>query len=220
MKQEPLTAILAGASGLVGGECLARLLERPEYGRVIVLARRELGAAARHPKVQQLITDFSDLDSFGPELAGEHVFCALGTTIRKAGSQARFREVDYEYPRRLAELTRRQRARHFSVVSALGASPNSPFFYSRVKGELEQALKVMDWPSLGIFRPSLIAGERAESRPLEKLSERLLRFAPAGWSSVEAREIARAMVALALREPRGVTIVESREISRRAMSLG
>jgi uncharacterized protein YbjT (DUF2867 family) len=219
VNKQPLTAILAGGTGLVGGECLDCLLERPEYGRVIVLARRELGAAARHPKVQQLITDFSDLDSVGPALTGEHVFCALGTTIRKAGSQQRFREVDYEYPRRIAELARERGARHFSIVSALGANPGSPFFYSRVKGELEQALKVMDWPSLGVFRPSLIAGQRAESRPMEKLGERLLRFAPAGWSSVEARQIARAMVAVALKEPRGVTIVESREIPRRAKSL-
>ncbi len=220
MKKDPLTAILAGSSGLVGSECLDSLLARPEYGHVILLTRRELGGAARHRKVRQIITDFSDLEAAGASLAGDHVFCALGTTIRKAGSQAKFREVDYEFPRRLAELTRQQGARHFSIVSALGASPGSPFFYSRVKGEIEQALRVMDWPSLGIFRPSLIAGERAESRPLEKLSERLLRFAPAGWSSVEAREIGRAMVALALREPRGVTIVESREISRRAKSLG
>ena len=220
MKPSSRTEVLAGASGLVGGECLDCLLARPEYGEVIVLVRRELGAAARHPKVRQIVTDFSELDSIGSALAGEHVFCALGTTIRKAGSQQSFREVDYEYPRRLAELARRRGARHFSVVSALGASPGSPFFYSRVKGELEQALQLMDWPSLGVFRPSLIAGERTESRPLEKLGERLLRFAPAGWSPVEAREIARAMVALALKEPRGVTIVESREIARRAKSLG
>ena len=182
MKPKSRTAILAGASGLVGGECLECLLARPEYGQVIVLTRRELGARGRHSKVRQLVTDFSDLDSVAASLTGDHVFCALGTTIRKAGSQQRFREVDYEYPRRIAELARRQGARHFSIVSALGASPGSPFFYSRVKGELEQALKVMDWPSLGIFRPSLIAGQRAESRPLEMLGERLLRFAPAGWS--------------------------------------
>ena len=148
------------------------------------------------------------------QLRGDHVFCALGTTIRKAGSQQRFREVDYEYPLRLAQLTHRSGARHFSVVSALGASRSSPFFYSRVKGEMEEGLRQMGWPSLAILRPSVIAGERAESRPLERVSEHLLRFAPATWRPVPARDIAGAMIAVALREPPGVTVIESRGISR------
>jgi uncharacterized protein YbjT (DUF2867 family) len=142
------------------------------------------------------------------------VFCALGTTIRKAGSQERFRRVDYEYPLQLAQIALRNGARHFSIVSALGASRSSPFFYSRVKGEVEEALRQMDWPSLAILHPSLIAGERTESRPLERLSERLLGFAPATWRPVHARDIAGAMIATALREPPGVTVIESREISR------
>ena len=209
-----LTAILAGATGLVGGECLRQLLACPRYERVIVVTRRELGAAARHDKLREVVVEFDRLGDAKARLRGDHVFCALGTTIRKAGSQAKFRAVDYEYPLRLARLALQNGARHFSVVSALGASRSSPFFYSRVKGEVEEGLRQMGWPSLGIFRPSVIAGERAESRPLERVSEHLLRFAPATWRPVPARDIAGAMIAVALREPPGVTVTESREISR------
>lgn len=207
-----LTAILAGATGLVGGECLKRLLDAAQYERVIVLARRDPGEAARHPKVRPAIIEFEHLGGLRKSLKADHVFCALGTTIRKAGSKSKFREVDFEYPLRLAQITRMNGARHFSIASALGASKSSPFFYSRVKGEVEQGLRGMDWPSLAIFRPSVIAGQRAESRPLERLGEHMLRFAPATWRPVAASDIAAAMVATAIECPPGVTVIESRDI--------
>jgi len=209
---QPLTALVAGASGLVGGECLQLLLASDRYARVLVLTRRDLGAVARQPRVQQVVADFASLAGVADQLAADHVYCALGTTIRKAGSQQRFREVDCEYPRRLAELTLAQGARHLSLVSALGASRDSPFFYSRVKGELEDALRGMHWPGLCLVRPSVIAGERAESRPFERLAEYALQWAPRTWRPVQAREIAAAMVNTALRTPRGLTVIESRDI--------
>jgi uncharacterized protein YbjT (DUF2867 family) len=207
-----LTAIVAGATGLVGGECLRQLLAERRYARVIAVVRRELGPAVTHGKLRVVVTDFDRLDAVQAQLRGDHAFCALGTTIRKAGSQARFRVVDHDYPLRFAEIVRANGAKHFSIVSALGASRSSSFFYSRVKGEVEDSLRKMDWPSLAILRPSVIAGERAESRPLERLGEQLLRLAPATWRPVQARDIAAAMVATALREPRGVTVIESRRI--------
>lgn len=206
-----LTAVCAGATGLVGGECLKRLLAEPRYSRIVAVVRRPVDVAPQR-RLQQVIVDFDRLDTAADRLRADHVFCALGTTIGKAGSQARFRRVDHDYPLRLAAITRDNGARHFSIVSALGASRSSPFFYSRVKGEVEDALRAMDWPSLAILRPSVIAGERGESRPLERLGERLLRFAPATWRPVDAGEIAAAMIATALREPAGVTVIESRDI--------
>ena len=214
MKQR--TALIAGASGLVGGECLRRLLASDAYTKVTVVTRRSLGSDAKHQKLREIVVDFAQLDRIKAELRADHVFCALGTTIRKAGSQAKFRQVDFDYPRRLAELTLRNGAKHFSLVSALGASSKSGVFYSRVKGELEDALRAMHWPSLCILRPSVIAGDRQESRPLERLSEALLRFGPATYRPVAACKIAAAMIATAQREPRGVTILESREIPRAA----
>jgi len=216
---KPLTAILAGATGLVGGECLRRLLASPRYERVVVVTRRKLADVPADRKLRQVVTEFENLGEVRDRLRGDHVFCALGTTIRKAGSQERFRAVDYEYPLRLAQLTRKNGARHFSIVSALGASRTSPFFYSRVKGEMEEGLHQLGWPSLAIVRPSVIAGERAESRPLERLSEHLLRFAPATWRPVPAGDIAAARIVMALRERPGVTVLESREISGVAQHL-
>jgi uncharacterized protein YbjT (DUF2867 family) len=215
-----LTAILAGATGLVGGECLRRLLRADEYERVIVVTRRDLGEPGRHPKVRQAVIGFEQLGGLRKSLRADHVFCALGTTIRKAGSKSKFRQVDFEYPLRLAQLTRMNGALHFSIVSALGASAASPFFYSRVKGEVEQGLRGMDWPSLAIIRPSVIAGARAESRPLERLSEHMLRFAPATWRPVAASDIAAAMVATAVECPPGVWVIESRDIAAAARGTG
>ncbi|MGI9246071.1 MAG: oxidoreductase [Steroidobacteraceae bacterium] len=207
------TALLAGASGLVGGECLRLLLDSRRYDRIVVLTRRDLGTAiTAQARATQLVCDFDRLDDVAPALRADHVFCALGTTIRKAGSQAGFRKVDFDYPYRLAQLALQQGGRHFSLVSAMGASPSSPFFYSRVKGELEQAVRALGWPSLCILRPSLIGGERRESRPLEQLSARALAFAPASWRPVHARDIAAAMIATAVRSPDGVTVIESRDI--------
>jgi uncharacterized protein YbjT (DUF2867 family) len=208
------TAVLAGATGLVGGECLRQLLASPRYERVVVVTRRKLDPGLRHDKLRELVVDFARLGDVRSRLRGDHFFCALGTTIRKAGSQQRFREVDCEYPLRLAQFTLGNGARHCSVVSALGASRSAPFFYSRVKGEMEEGMRRMGWPSLAILRPSVIAGERAESRPLERLSGHLLRFAPATWRPVAASDIAATMIATALREPAGVTVIESRDIAR------
>ena len=141
----------------------------------------------RHRKVHQVVVEFGRLEDVREQLAVDHVFCALGTTMKKAGSRDKFREVDMDYPLKLARLCRSEGASHFSIVSALGASRSSPFFYSRVKGEVEAALQEMHWPSLAIFRPSVIAGDRGESRPFERVGEQLLKLAPATWRPVAGR---------------------------------
>lgn len=216
-RRRRLTALLAGATGLVGSECLQCLLGQDTYSRVLVVTRRELDEQAANSKLRPIVTEFDQLESLSEELVADHVFCALGTTMRKAGSREQFRMVDLEYPLRLAQIARAGGARHFSLVSAMGASRSSPFFYSRVKGELEQSLRDLDWPSLAIFRPSVIAGDRQESRPGERVGERLLRMAPARWRPVEASDIAAAMVRVALEEPPGLTIIESSDIAARAV---
>lgn len=207
------TALLAGATGLVGGECLRLLLASPAYSSVIVVTRRTLGqSAGTRPKLREVVVDFARLEHVRAQLGADHVFCALGTTIRKAGSQEQFREVDFEYPRRLAELTLAAGATHFSLVSSLGANSTSRVFYSRVKGELEDALRAMPWPGLALLRPSVIAGDRRESRPVERITEHLLRFAPRAWRPVPARDIAAAMIAAALEARSGLNVIESADI--------
>lgn len=161
------SALLAGATGLVGGYVLRRLLAHPSYSRVEILARRE--SPIRDPKLTQRIVDFARLDARVSGIAPDEVFCCLGTTIRQAGSEEAFRRVDYDYPLALARLAKAVGANKFLMVSALGANPKSAVFYNRVKGEVEQAIAAVGLPAACFFRPSILLGPRAESRLGEKI---------------------------------------------------
>jgi uncharacterized protein YbjT (DUF2867 family) len=212
------TALLAGASGLVGRHLLHELLTSGRYERVIAVVRKRLPDDANHPWLTELVVDFAKLGEARQRLVANDVYCALGTTIGKAGSKRRFREVDFEYPLKFAQLARGGGARHFSIVSSMGANPRSPFFYTRVKGEVEAGLRNMGWPSLTIIRPSLIGGDRRESRPFERLAQRLFEFAPRAIRTVPAGSIAKAMLACAAEERPGCRIVKSAEIPSLAAS--
>jgi uncharacterized protein YbjT (DUF2867 family) len=207
-------AIVAGATGLVGGHIVRLLASDPGYGRILVIARRPV--ADPPPRVEALIVDFDRLEDHQGELIGHHVFCALGTTRKAAGSRQRFRQVDLNYPRQLASITRRNGARHFSLISAIGADPRSVFFYNRVKGEAEDAVRDAGFPSGAILRPSVLGGRRVESRPAERVAQAIMRLAPARWRTIPAASVARAAVRLAAGEPPGWRIVESNEIRRLA----
>lgn len=154
------TALIAGATGLVGSHLLPLLLEN--YDQVISLSRRPLDT--RHPKLTQVITDFEDLPAVG---SPGDVYCALGTTIKKAGSQPAFRKVDHDYPLAMARHAAAAGARQFLLVSSVGANRRSSNFYLHVKGELEEALAALPFRSLHLFRPSFLLGARQESRPGE-----------------------------------------------------
>lgn len=207
-----IRALLVGATGLVGGECLRALGRDDAYDPVVVLTRRPLPVGALPAKVVQHVVAFDHLGAQADRVRGDHVFCALGTTMKKAGSKEAFRRVDFEYPYEVARIALRNGARHFSLVSSLGANPDSRVFYSRVKGELEEALRGLGYTSLSILRPSVIGGSRQERRPAEALGRLLLSLAPRQLRTVAAADIARAMVALARAEQPGVRVVESAEI--------
>jgi len=161
------TALLAGASGLIGGFLLKRLLDAPEYERVVVWGRRPLELT--HAQLEAAIVDFGQLAWH--HVPGEDVFCCLGTTIKQAGSQDAFRKVDFEYPVALAKASARDGAKRFLVVSALGANSRSGVFYNRVKGDMEAAVKAAGVPQTSIFRPSLLAGRRENLRRGERIGE-------------------------------------------------
>ena len=161
-------ALLAGATGLVGGYVLKRLLAHPAYSRVEILVRRE--TPVHDPKLVQRIVEFEHPDPGMDGIGADDVFCCLGTTIRKAGSQEAFRRVDHDYPLALARFAKTVGAGRFLMVSALGADPRSSVFYNRVKGEAEQAIAAIGLPAAHFFRPSLLIGPRAENRPGEKIA--------------------------------------------------
>lgn len=228
MSRERPTALLAGATGLVGEHLLRELTERvgadgtPAYRSITAVSRRRLvdalgpGALDRPSGVQvrEVQVDFTQLHQVAGELEADHVYCALGTTLRRARSKDRFRRVDFDHPLTLARLALDAGARHFSLVSSIGANSRARGFYLKVKGETEEALREVGYPSVSILRPSIIGGPRRDSRPMEALGTALLSVAPARWRTLHARDVARCMVTLALAEAPGVRVVESAEIRR------
>jgi uncharacterized protein YbjT (DUF2867 family) len=221
-------ALIAGATGLIGSQLVGMLAEDGDYDQVIVLSRRPVKLDLAGAEV--VVIDFDQLQETLPRLlanrAPEDIFCCLGTTIAKAGSQAEFRKVDYHYCLQLAKAGLELGARHFLLVSAMGANPSSRNFYSRTKGELERAVESLGYPRLTIFRPSLLDGDRGEKRLGEELALSLLRplqgitekLMPA-YAPIAATQVAKAMQRTAAStNDRGVNIIKSDRIRRLALS--
>ncbi len=217
----PRTALVAGATGLVGSALLRRLLAHPSWGRVVSVGRRPSGQAG--PGLLEVEVDFDDLESAElPVTAVDDAFCCLGTTRKKAGSLEAFERVDRHYVVAFGRLAKRFGALRLLVVSAMLADPESGNDYARVKGRMERDLEGLALPSLTVVRPSLLLGKRRESRPLEAASIAvarplaglfvgpLKRFRP-----VTAEAVAATMVRRALAAGEGVEVVESDDIRER-----
>ena len=208
------TALVAGATGLTGKHLLEFLLADARYASVHALVRKS--ALPTHPKLSEHVIDFESLPKL-PKI--DDAFCCLGTTIKKAGSQASFRKVDFDYVLNFAAAAKAAGAKRFLVVSSFGANAKSGVFYNRVKGEMENALKQMNFESLHIFRPSFLLGERADARVGERLGIKVfsalapLMIGPARKvRPVEAKAVTRAMVLAASGDALGVKVIESDEI--------
>jgi uncharacterized protein YbjT (DUF2867 family) len=162
-------ALVAGASGMVGTELCRQLRHDRRFAPVVVLARKE--PTVTGPPLQVEIVDFSRIGDWNPSVPLDTVFCALGTTIKQAGSEAAFRAVDFDLVLEMAKLAHRGNARHFVFVSSLGADPDSRVFYLRVKGEAEEAVKALGLPHAVALRPSFLDGRRTVARPGEKTAK-------------------------------------------------
>jgi uncharacterized protein YbjT (DUF2867 family) len=211
------TAVVAGASGLVGGHLLHELLVSPHYSRVTVLVRKRLSRAAA--KLRQVVVEFDKLERAYSSLEAADAFCCLGTTRAKAGSAEAFRRVDFDAVVDFARLSQGAGAKQFLLVSSSGANAKSPFLYPRVKGEAEDACAKLPFAGVQILRPSLLLGERAESRPLERLAQTALRpllpllGGPLGRvRPIEASVVARALVRRALVDAAGVHRLENEAV--------
>jgi len=214
----PRSILLLGATGLVGGHCLRLLATNPAFGRVVVLTRRALAREATGGTVEPHVVDFGRPADPAALFRVDQVLCALGTTIKVAGSQARFRVVDFEYPLAAARLGLDQGATHYLLVSALGADARSRVFYNRVKGELEAAVSRLGYRSVTIARPSLLLGPRAEHRLGEQIAKRLAFLAPPKYKPVDAHAVAAALVRAAEADSPGTRVIESSEIRRAALT--
>ena len=215
------TILFAGSSGLVGAIALNKLLADPRVEKIILVSRS--AQTLTHPKLKQIITSLDLLDSvdlleYGIDRV-DAALCTLGTTIKKAGSREDFKKVDKDFVLNFAKFSKKCGAAQFSVISALGADSKSSIFYNQVKGEMEEALRELNFQSLAIFRPSLILGERKEVRGLENFfikASPFLSMTLIGplkkYRGIEAHKLADHIVTSLFDLKKGVVVVENAEM--------
>jgi len=192
-------AIVYGASGLVGSYILETLLNNANYKQVIIVVRKELNI--QHPKLKTIIGDFNSLPEVVKDIAVDEVFITLGTTQKKTHDKKLYYQIDHDYPVLAAKLAKENGAKAVFLVSAIGANANSSIFYTKMKGETEQDIINLNLDHTYIFRPSMILGDRKESRPLEKVFIGIFKFinplftgGMSKYKGIEAADIAKAMV--------------------------
>ena len=213
------TALIAGASGLIGRQVVEYLQREKAFSKIILLVRKASGMAG--DKTEEKIIDYDNLETSLADIQADDIFCCLGTTMKQAGSKDEFRKVDYEYVIRLAEIFQKKGGRQFLVVSAMGANSKSSIFYNRVKGEMESALKNIPFPVIHIFRPSLLLGNRKVKRTGETLTAFIfknLNFLFIGslkkYRAIKSSTVAQALVKMSLSWGEGIFTYESEMIKK------
>lgn len=203
--------LLLGATGLVGGHVLQQALAHSQVSQVIAPVRRPL--AIQDKKLKQIIMRFEQIEQYSEQFKVDAVICALGTTQKKAGSKAAFRQVDLVYPLHFAQIAQQQGVQTFVLNSAMGSNPKSKVFYNQAKGELEHALIALNFKSLTFVRPGLIDGERDEFRLAESIGlavlKRFDKVLPDAFKVNPAENIAAALLDAAINAPLGTHIVPS-----------
>ena len=196
------TAIILGATGLTGGILLQKLLEDQEYSEVNVISRTSVGFT--NPKMKEHIIDLMELDNYSSLFRVDEVFCCIGSTQKKTPDEEKYRKVDYGIPVTAARLAKDKRVQKFLVVSALGADPESRFFYNRTKGEMERDVLSENLPQTYIFQPALIGGVRKEKRSFESLWKKVMKVGDyfllgplKKYRTIDPETIAAAMVEVA-----------------------
>ncbi|TDB65156.1 NAD-dependent epimerase/dehydratase family protein [Arundinibacter roseus] len=214
---EKKTALVVGASGLIGKQLTQLLIESGYYSEVQVLVRSSLKIV--HPRLREIRYDFDKPDA--SLVKAQDIYCCLGTTMKKAGSKEAFFTVDYEYPLQIARLSLLNGAEKFLIVTAMGANASSTFFYNRVKGEIEEDLRALQFETLHILQPSLLLGDRTERRLGEKIGEVVMKAVGPlmvgpllKYRAIDSVKVARAMFALAQKPHKGVFFHTSDELQK------
>jgi uncharacterized protein YbjT (DUF2867 family) len=213
------SAIVFGASGLVGKSLVEELCRSDRYDTVRIFVRKRSGLE-NEKKVEEILTDFENLNEHSETITGNDLFICLGTTIKKAGSIKRMEEIDRDMPVAIASIASGNSVKRLAVVSSLGADPASSNNYLRIKGEMEEGLISLKFKTLIIARPSLLMGERSEKRPLEVISKSVMRVLGiflkgrlAKYRGIQAKDVAKAMIK-AINDKNGVQILESNELQQ------
>ena len=211
-------AIVFGSSGFVGSHLLSELLNSSDYGQVTAIARKSLNIT--HPRLRTVIGDYNSLAGVKSEIAADEVFIALGTTKKNSPKKAEYYQVDHEYPVLAARIARERGAKSVFLVTAVGANPNSKFFYVRTKGETERDVIALNFEHTHIFRPSMIIGNRKQKRSLPE--EALMRFWPVlnplltwkadKYKGITGEDIAKALMKLAKNQTEKLKIYHWREM--------
>ncbi len=213
------TAIVFGATGLVGKALVEELCKSDRYNLIKIFVRGKTDFAARE-KVKEFITDFNNLPEWSDKISGDDLFICLGTTIKKAGSVARMEEIDRDLPVNIASIASGNSVEKLAVVSSVGANTGSSNSYLRIKGEMERELMKIKFRTLIILRPSMLLGERNERRAGEAIGKIMLKLFGifllgklSKYRGIEAWKVAKAMVK-SLNEKTGTEIMESDKIQK------
>lgn len=209
------TALILGATGLVGTELVQLLCHHQDYDKVICLSRRAL--AWQHPKLTQYIVDFTAPETWQHLVQGDVVYCALGTTIKQAGSKQAQKDIDLTLPLAIAQVARKNDITAFALVSSTGADADSSSFYLSLKGQLEQGLMALEFTQLTIVQPSILTGQRAEFRFGERVAHCLLtlfHWMPGvrEYQPISGHQVAKALIHFHQENRGGVTIKKRRAL--------
>lgn len=201
------TAIVIGATGLVGGQLLLQLLKDKRFEKVVVLARKSTHIT--HEKLEEHVVDFDASDSWKKLITGDVLYSAMGTTLRAAGSKEAQYKVDYTYQYQVAKIAAANNVKEYVLVSAAGSSPDSKIFYSKMKGELERDIKKLPFETIHIIRPGMLAGHRREARTGENIGVSVMNFIAMipGLSKlkpIQGKEVAQAMINATFRQVHGI----------------
>jgi uncharacterized protein YbjT (DUF2867 family) len=214
-------AIILGASGLIGSKLLTGLLDGDQFTSIKIFVRKKL--YMNHEKLIQIITDFDHLDVIKKDIVADEVFCCLGSTKSKTPDIKAYRKIDVEYPLYFAKEALINGATSYHIITALGANPKSGSYYNKLKGEVEEQLKILHYPTLNIYQPSFLTGDRTENRPLEnimipimKVINNILIGSLKKYQTIDAEEVAKAMINQSNKNKKGIFVLESDKIKELA----
>lgn len=208
-----MKALVLGATGLVGGSLLSELLKDSTFTSVDIIVRKKIENS--NPKLTQIISDFRSINEL-QLISGDVLFICIGTTIKKAGSKDAFKRVDLDIPLEISKIAKHNNFSKVCLVSSMGANANSNIFYSKIKGQLEEALKKLNFSTLGIFQPSMLLGNRTEHRFGEQIGKVFMKtfefLIPAQYKAIEAEKVAISMVEFSKSNSSGVQVFTSDKI--------
>lgn len=211
------SVVIVGATGLTGNAILHELIGEPEVTEIRVFVRKTI--AGLPEKITQITTDFSDFSLLKEHVIGDVIYCCVGTTRKKTPDLNDYRNIDFGINIGMAKLAKENGIPTVHLISAIGASTSSRIFYSKLKGEIEEAMKELQFTHCYIYQPSILIGSRTESRPFEFLGQKLMLFfeglrllSKNEYHSIRVETIAKAMIKTLGKEVEGIHIQRYQEM--------